>query len=291
LGNGRNPGRDERAGYGWAVRVATPDFTVLGGTTLFAGATTGGFGAIGLWVTDGTPAGTSELTVPGQAGGALDDLFVGGFDPNFTVLGSKAVFVGVDASVHTNLWVTDGTAAGTREISTPGAWSGGLFVNVSSPDFTVLGSKALFAGRDTSNDVNLWVTDGTPAGTRELVVAGAGTFGVFGGGNPPNPDFTVLGNKAVFVGNGALWVTDGTSAGTTQLTVSGADPRGVFFNGIFPDFAVLSGKALFDGSAANGFLSGLPSLWVTDGASAGTIALTVTGANSGGLFSSVNPIS
>jgi ELWxxDGT repeat protein len=63
----------------------------------------------------------------------------------------------------------------------------------------------------------------------------------------------------------------------------------VFFNGIFPDFAVLSGKALFDGSAANGFLSGLPSLWVTDGASAGTIALTVTGANSGGLFSSVNP--
>jgi ELWxxDGT repeat protein len=180
--DGTPAGTSELAMGGLFAGVATPDFTVLGGTTLFAGATTGGFGAIGLWVTDGTPAGTSELTVPGQAGGALDDLFVGGFDPNFTVLGSKAVFVGVDASVHTNLWVTDGTAAGTREISTPGAWSGGLFVNVSSPDFTVLGSKALFAGRDTSNDVNLWVTDGTPAGTRELVVAGAGTFGVFGGG-------------------------------------------------------------------------------------------------------------
>jgi ELWxxDGT repeat protein len=280
-------------GTGLFAGVNTPDFNVLGGTTLFAGAS--GFGAIGLWVTDGTSGGTSELSVPGQAGGAaLDDLFVGGFDPDFTVLGNKALFVGVDASVHTNLWVTDGTAAGTHELSTPTAYSGGLFVNLPDPDFTVFGTKVLFAGNDASTGIDLWVTDGTSAGTHELTVVGADPTGLFG----PleiNPDFTVLGNKVLFDGSGTvsgqgLWVTDGTSVGTSELTVSGANAVGLFSNGLSPDLTVLGSKALFAGMAANGFsFVGLPNLWVTDGTSAGTTELTVAGANPSGLFSSVNP--
>jgi len=95
-------------GSGIFAGVGTPDFTILGGTTLFAGADQ--FGAVGLWVTDGTSAGTSELLVPGEAGGtAFDDLFVGGSNPHFTVLGSRALFVGDDPSVQPSLWVTDGT--------------------------------------------------------------------------------------------------------------------------------------------------------------------------------------
>ncbi len=37
---------------------------------------------------------------------------------------SRAVFAGYDANGYTNLWVTDGTAAGTSELTVAGATSG-----------------------------------------------------------------------------------------------------------------------------------------------------------------------
>ncbi len=39
---------------------------------------------------------------------------------------SRAVFSGLDASDHINLWVTDGTAAGTSELTPAGAYYYGL---------------------------------------------------------------------------------------------------------------------------------------------------------------------
>ncbi len=36
---------------------------------------------------------------------------------DFTVLGSKAIFVGSGARPGSDLWVTDGTSAGTTELS------------------------------------------------------------------------------------------------------------------------------------------------------------------------------
>jgi hypothetical protein len=39
-----------------------------------------------------------------------------------------------------------------------------LFANVSTPDFTVVGSTVLFAGDYTSGNVNLWITNGTRRG-------------------------------------------------------------------------------------------------------------------------------
>jgi ELWxxDGT repeat protein len=134
-----------------------------------------------LWVTDGTAAGTTELTVTSP--GLFDTNVV----PDFTVFGGKVLFEGKDASGHLNLWVTDGTTAGTSEVTAAGANPNRLF-NVVPPDFTVLGSEALFEGYDASNHYNLWVTDGTAAGTSELAVAGA-----FSGGLGPS-DITVLGN-------------------------------------------------------------------------------------------------
>src|SRR5438445_583700 len=111
----------------------------------------------------------------------------------------RAVFSGKDASGGFNLWVTDGTSAGTSELTVAGAYSGGLFssVIVGRPDFTVLGSKALFQGVDASGHANLWVTDGASAGTSELTVAGASSNGLFPG---TNPDFAVFGSKLLFAG-------------------------------------------------------------------------------------------
>ena len=235
---------------------------------------------LGLWVTDGTAAGTSELTVAGAYSGGLFSGFQLVFDvgPEFTVLGSRALFQGRDASGNFNLWVTDGTAAGTSKLQVAGAYSGGLFFHVNgntiiNPDFTVLGNKALFLGDDANGAFNLWVTDGTSAGTSEIPAAGAYPGGLFYYQSTDGPDFTVLGSRAVFVGTdanthgeGSLWVTDGTSAGTSELIVAGANVNGLDPRG---PFAILGGKALFLGFGQNG--SGL---WVTDGTSAGTSELT-----------------
>lgn len=122
-------------------------------------------GHLNLWVTDGTAAGTSELTVAGAYSGGLLYTTSAFINPDFTVLGAEVLFDGYDASGHYNLWITDGTSPGTKELPIAGASSNGLFYGGGSPLFTVLGRKALFAGVDTSLHVNLWVTDGSSAGT------------------------------------------------------------------------------------------------------------------------------
>jgi hypothetical protein len=94
--------------------------------------------------------------------------------------------------------VTNGTSAGTGELTLAGSFANGLFFDVSAPDLTVFGGKALFVGENTSGDISHWTTDGTGAGTTELAVADSNAKGLFF--NVTAPDFTVLGNKALFVG-------------------------------------------------------------------------------------------
>jgi len=74
-------------------------------------------------------------------------------------------------------WVSDGTLAGTTELSVLVA--SGVFDGVPNLQFVVLGDRALFAGRDANNVVGLWVTDGTAAGTTEIAVAGTYLYGAF----------------------------------------------------------------------------------------------------------------
>jgi ELWxxDGT repeat protein len=136
-------------------------------------------------------------------------LFTPGFFPSFTILGGKVLFAGADSNGNENLWVTDGTASGTSELSVTG--TGSLFNKGYLPSFTVLGGKALFA---TDVQTELWVTDGTAAGTSELSVAGGGPLYPSG--------LTVFGSEVLFEGidaNGldVAWVTDGTAAGTSEL--------------------------------------------------------------------------
>jgi hypothetical protein len=48
-----------------------------------------------------------------------------------------------------------------------------------------------------------------------------------------NPDFTVLGTKVLFRGDGAggvgLWVTDRTTTGTSELTSAGSSSLGLLY--------------------------------------------------------------
>jgi ELWxxDGT repeat protein len=116
----------------------------------------------GLWVSDGTGAGTHELT--GIAGANTSGR---AFDPtDFTVFKGKVLFDAVDAAGKYGLWVTDGTVAGTRELTgIKGAYSGGL----APSDFTIVNkNEVVFNGVDASGNHTLWETNGTAAGTREL---------------------------------------------------------------------------------------------------------------------------
>src|SRR5690242_19400714 len=57
---------------------------------------------------------------------------------------ARVVFYGKDAANRVNLWVTDGSSAGTSELTVTGVSSGGLFSS-GIPDFTILGGTALSA--------------------------------------------------------------------------------------------------------------------------------------------------
>jgi ELWxxDGT repeat protein len=174
------------------------------------------------------------------------------------------VFSADDGANGTELWVTDGTAAGTsllKDINSSGGAS-------SQPvGFTALGNgKVLFRANDGSDGSEVWVTDGTPGGTFMLKDINPSQSG---SASSDPLDITALGNGlAVFSAiNGAngseLWVTDGTQANTVLLKDinpggTGSTPAGIT--------ALGNGTALFQ--ANNG--TGGSELWVTDGTAANT---------------------
>ena len=254
------------------------DLTVYNGYVFFSGDDASG--RVGLWETNGTAAGTYELSVAGAATVGQNLGAAGLYPSDFTVFNDQMLFSGNDARSQTGLWETDGTAAGTHELTgIAGAATTGVGLDPS--DLTVYNGEVLFSGIDSSGLYGLWVTNGTAAGTHELAgIAGEATTGP--GLYPQN--LTNLNGEILFAGRDSsglceLWVTNGTAAGTHELTgIAGAQTSGV---GLDPSyFAVYNGEVLFTGYDASGKLG----LWVTNGTGAGTHELTgVTGAAGTGL--------
>src|SRR5262249_30696269 len=144
---------------------------------------------LGLWVTDGTSAGTWELAVgPVDSNGHNDPSPV-----QLTSFGSEVLF-----SSWGNLWVTDGTSPGTSEISVTGA---NTLLGLAPNSFFKFGSEMFFRGRDSTGVPfpfgleQLWVTDGTSAGTSEISVVNENPSV----GLDPS-DFAALGSEVLFVG-------------------------------------------------------------------------------------------
>ena len=111
----------------------------------------------GFLFTDGTADGSKKILLPNAP-----ELF-----PNhLTNFGNKVLFSGVDDTHGDELWVTDGTAAGTKQIKDLYDAGGG---EDSHPDqFTVIGAQAYFSAKIDANNKVLWVTDGTAAGTKRV---------------------------------------------------------------------------------------------------------------------------
>ena len=182
----------------------------------------------------------------------------------------KAVFSGIDSSGLRNLWVTDGTDAGTSELAVANANSGGI-----APTFlTTFGALVAFNGTDAAGHTSLWITDGTAAGTSELSVPGA-----FSGGLIPGPP-VVFDGKLYFSGldaslHSALWVSDGTNAGTTELAITGTSTTGINAQNL----TVIGNALYFSGRDP----SGNHALWVSDGTGPGTSMLAIANVGPNGL--------
>ena len=174
---------------------------------------------------------------PSPAGTCVGDL---------TLVGDQ-LFVAADDVHGTELWRSDGTAAGTQLVrdirpSTITAAPRNLI--------DAKGRLLFLADDDGIYGPELWVSDGTEAGTRLFVDRPASLASAI---------FGVLGDRLLFQQSSTmprLWVTDGTPAGTVPLTS---------FE-VFDPPTIVGGLAFFPGP---GTVDG-QSVWRTDGTPAGT---------------------
>lgn len=290
---------------------STPDqFTPFGTSVLFA-ASVSGFGRE-LYVSDGTQVGTQLFAdlQPGSFGSnpsffcprgndvfVRGDLFGGGahlflatasgvtqltsgasVQPRApAVLGTNVVFAGESAATGREVWISDGTVAGTgllRDIA-PGATSSQPFLG---EDFTTAGDRTFFSANDGTTGFELWSTDGTPLGTSLVRDLRPGS----GSSNPTQ--LTAVGDRVFFVASDGttgseLWVSDGTLGGTTVVDVA---PGPVGSN---PSELVADGLAVW----FTAYVGGKEEVFRSDGTPAGTVAVTNGGAGQGNPYSDLVP--
>ena len=211
-----------------------------------------------LWVTDGTAAGTRQVSATGGPSGLAPSFFA--------VLDGSAYFQGVDAAVKANLFKLDGASGVVSEITPANISAEGLF----PLGIKAYAGKLYFVGYNAANADVLWTSDGTAAGTAEIPVPGQGASGSHLG------SFTPFAGRLAFSVRSAsaadsLYLTDGTAAGTTKLAGNGFSPSGSHISSM----ASLGGKLVFGAWNA----SSQDQLWVSDGTAAGTRELAVSGLN------------
>jgi ELWxxDGT repeat protein len=184
---------------------SSPTVLAAAGGTLMFSATTPDIGTE-LWKTDGTAAGTVLVKdiAPGfDSGMSYPDVPPGGIYPYPVVMNGVMYFTTRSGSLNFPLWRTDGTSAGTWQLS-PNA-----------NNLLVLGNSLYFSS------AGLWKSDGTVAGTVLL-------RGFAGGLTLQNGyGFAELNGILYFAASESpdplplrreLWRTDGTPAGTYQVT-------------------------------------------------------------------------
>jgi len=235
-------------------------------------------GTSGLFVSDGTSAGTRQLT---DYGVMLPD------EGSVGAASGKFYFVAIDTDgedFYSQLWVSNGTTAGTRPVpgsptpdemgilpaagqylyfstsDAPDEWTAPT-IRVRRTDGTAAGIKALtrtdeLADAPTQavlmnsrlyfNDDALWKTNGTAAGTKPISNGGLAWL-------------TKAGGQLFFTRGSHLWKSDGAALGTKDMGVFGTQwPRELIGVGAELCFAEMD----WDG--------GTWALWESDGTAPGT---------------------
>ena len=228
-----------------------------------------------LWVSDGTRDGTQLLKDINDS--PYGDFF-SSYASNFTELDGQLLFTANDGVTGNELWVSDGTADGTRllkDINTTDSPYGNYPVGSNAYNFTEFDGQLFFTANDGVTGNELWVSDGTADGTQLLKDINApdspyGNYPV--GSNAYN--FTEFDGQLFFTANDGvtgneLWVSDGTADGTQLLKdINITDsPYGNYPVGSNAyNFTEFDGQLLF---TANDGVTG-NELWVSDGTADGT---------------------
>jgi ELWxxDGT repeat protein len=219
-----------------------------------------------LWVTDGTRDGTKLVKdINPEFGSALGGTF---WDEVALLNKGEAVFSAYHPDYGQELWITDGTAKGTKMVKD---------INLTLDDFDdPAGSQpmnmistgrgeVMFLADDGIHGNELWITDGTAAGTKLVKDINEGEAS-------SGPDeFFALGNgKFLFIATTEehgreLWITNGSKNGTKLL--KDINPGDVdAFSSVVYWGSIGKGKAVFQ---ADDGTSGTE-LWITDGTTKGT---------------------
>ncbi|WP_347173229.1 ELWxxDGT repeat protein [Polaribacter uvawellassae] len=164
-----------------------------------------------LWTTDGTTVGTKMVKNINTNNSVENG---NGIFGGIYLVNNKVVFEAFDTSKNKELWVTDGTEAGTvilKDINPGKGWGASL------GDAAAINNHLLFNGSNGNNGFELWTTDGTEMGTVMLKNLNDAPEG----SNPQN--LTVALNKLYIkadstnFANSRLLTTDGTLAGTNWV--------------------------------------------------------------------------
>jgi ELWxxDGT repeat protein len=189
---------------------------------------------------------------------------------SLAVAGGKAYFAGGDPNNPLRLYVSDGTAGGTRVVHTFG---GGQPATIA--DLTALSSgEALLVFYSSNGDQTLWTTSGT--GVTEITNASTGkpyvnTSGVFPAINLGPGQSGEIGGELLFTDTQGLWSLNESSGQVTKLASIVGDVNGVAYQA--GSLAVAGSKAYFAGSDPNNPLR----LYVSDGTTSGTRAVHTFG--------------
>src|SRR6195952_4853876 len=220
------------------LSLSSANAATIGSTTYFSATMTGGSPA--LFATTGGAAATLVQAFPTQPGSNPANL------DDFTVAGGKLFFVTTTADSGRELWVSDGTAAGTHLVRDiyPGTGN-------SSPQYlTAFNDKVYFTAASGSNRM-LWSSDGSSGGTAPVITTPA----------------TGASDSEVAATNGHLFFIESSSTGSNrlqQLDASGTSATPVTLDGATMTADTLTaspgGKLYFNGS-----VSGNRSLYDTDG--------------------------
>ncbi len=175
-------------------------------------------------------------------------------------LGNRLLFLVPTNNDNAALWATDGsTATALLPVVGAGTWARRQLVR--------FGDHVYFMAGSTAAGVELWRSDGTPAGTTPFADLIPGATG-----SSPR-SFAVAGDRLYFGAddgaNVALWGSDGTVAGTTRIASlpgSGYAPPDILYT-----TAVGSRRVYF--SLLYGAETG-SELWRSDGTLAGTALVT-----------------
>jgi len=236
-----------------------------------------------LWVSNGTTDGTQLLKDINTTENLYGNYPASSYAYNFTEFDGQLFFTANDGITGSELWVSDGTAGGTRllkDINTTGDNSN-YPGSSNASNFTEFDGQLFFTADDGITGSELWVSDGTAGGTRLLkdINTTENQYGDYpaypGSSNASN--FTEFDGQLFFTADDGitgseLWVSDGTAGGTRLLKDINTTENQYGDYPAYPGSSNASNFTEFDGQlffTANDGING-SELWVSDGTADGT---------------------